>query len=77
VLRVQSAFSGDTFAASNGVAVITFNREGYAVGIANGTVISLHDSTANNNWTRCLSVNLSGLLVSAKFGQPVNGGTCN
>jgi type IV fimbrial biogenesis protein FimT len=78
VLRVQSTFSGgDTFAASNGVAIITFNREGYAIGIPNGTLIALHDSTANSNWTRCLSVNLSGLLVSAKSGQIVNGATCN
>ena len=79
VLRQQSAFSGkDTFDASNAVSVITFNREGYAVGIPNGTLISLHDSTANSNWTRCLSVNLSGLLVSEKFGQTLPGGvTCN
>ena len=77
-LRVQSPFSGsDTFGASNGVNRITFNREGYAAGIPNGTLISLHDSTANTAWTRCLSVNLSGLLVSEKFGQTVNGVTCN
>jgi type IV fimbrial biogenesis protein FimT len=77
-LRVQSPFSGsDTFDASNGVNRITFNREGYAAGIPTGTLISLHDSTANTAWTRCLSVNLSGLLVSEKFGQTVNGVTCN
>jgi type IV fimbrial biogenesis protein FimT len=74
VLRQQSAFSGtDTFDASNGVAVITFNREGYAVGIPNGTLITLHDSTGNTAWTRCLSVNLSGMLASKKF----DGVTCN
>ena len=78
LLRVQSPFSGtDSFDASNAVTLITFNREGYAVGIPNGTLITLHDSTANTNWTRCLSINLSGLLVSEKFGQTVNGVTCN
>jgi type IV fimbrial biogenesis protein FimT len=61
VLRIQSPFSStDTFDASNGVSAITFNREGYAVGIANGTLIELHDSTDTSVWTRCLSVNLSG-----------------
>jgi type IV fimbrial biogenesis protein FimT len=73
VLRVQSAFSGgDTFAANNALAVITFNREGYAIGTTNNTLITLHDSTANSNWTRCLSINLSGLLASKKW----DGVTC-
>jgi type IV fimbrial biogenesis protein FimT len=78
ILRVQSKFSGtDTFGASNNVGVVTFNREGYAVGIANGTLITLHDSTATTAWTRCLGINLSGLLASAKHGDTVNGAVCN
>jgi type IV fimbrial biogenesis protein FimT len=80
IFRVQSTFtSTDTFLASPAYSSITYNREGYAVGITgNGTLIELHDFTANSNWTRCLSVNLSGQLVSEKFGQNVNGGaTCN
>ncbi len=65
ILRMQKPFSStDTFNASNGVSVITFNREGYAVGIANGTLISLHDSTDTSAWTRCLSVNLSGAMTT-------------
>ena len=73
VLRVQPQFtSGDTFTATNAVSIITFNREGYAIGIAAGTLIALHDSTSNTNWTRCLSINLSGLMASLR----ANGGTC-
>src|SRR6202012_3902460 len=40
-LRKQTPFSGsDTFIASNNVSVITFNREGYAAGIPNGTLLA-------------------------------------
>ena len=77
ILRVQVTFSGtDTFNASNGVSVVTFNREGYAIGMANGTLISLHDSTNTNAWTRCLLVNLSGQMTSQQFGVTTNGVTC-
>jgi type IV fimbrial biogenesis protein FimT len=74
VLRVQTPFSGtDTFLASNTVKSVTFNREGYATGIANGTLITLHDSTNNINWTRCLSITLVGLMASQKY----DGVICN
>jgi type IV fimbrial biogenesis protein FimT len=76
-IRKQKPFSGtDTFIASNNVAVITFNREGYAVGMANGTLVTLHDSTNNSAWTRCLSINLSGQMTSELQGTIVNGATC-
>jgi type IV fimbrial biogenesis protein FimT len=77
VLRVQKTFaSTDTFVATNAVAAVTFNRMGYANGIANGTLIKLHDSTGNTNWTRCLSVNLVGMMFSLTNGT-TNGVTCN
>ena len=77
ILRIQSTFTAtDTFLASNGVSSITFNREGYAVGIANGTLVTLHDSTATTAWTRCVSVNLNGMSFTLKYGT-VNGVTCN
>src|SRR5450432_2934716 len=46
ILRVQKTFSGtDTFTASpNTLTTVTFNREGYAAGTANGTLITLHSS---------------------------------
>jgi type IV fimbrial biogenesis protein FimT len=68
VLRVQTPFSStDTFVATNNVGTVTFNREGYAIGIANGTLISLHDITNNTNWIRCLSINLVGMIVSQRY----------
>ena len=74
-LRIQKPFSGtDTFVASNNVTAITFNREGYAVGMANGTLLALHDSTNNNAWTRCLSINLSGQMTSQLQGAVDNNG---
>jgi type IV fimbrial biogenesis protein FimT len=76
-IRKQKPFSGtDTFLASNNVTVITFNREGYAVGMANGTLLTLHDSTNTSAWTRCLSINLSGQMTSELQGITTNGVTC-
>lgn len=65
ILRVQTALnSSDTFVADNSVQAVTFNREGFP---ASGTIgntlflpavtFTLHDSTANGQWTRCLAVN--------------------
>jgi type IV fimbrial biogenesis protein FimT len=77
VLRVQTTFaSSDTFVATNNVGAVTFNREGYANGIPNGTLIALHDNTNTHNWTRCLSINLSGMMRSQTYGT-ANGVTCN
>ena len=78
VLRVQTPFSStDTFVATNAVGAVTFNREGYANGIANGTLIALHDSTNTSNWTRCLSITLVGMMASQTYGTTVNGFPCN
>lgn len=76
-LRIQKTFnSTDTFQATNSVAAINFNREGIAAGIANGTLIKLHDATANSNWTRCVSINMVGQIVSQKYGDVLNAVTC-
>jgi type IV fimbrial biogenesis protein FimT len=77
VLRVQNQFSGnDTFVANNAVSTINFNRDGYANGMANGTLIELHTSPTNNNWTRCLSINLVGMIASQTYGTTTNGVQC-
>ena len=77
ILRVQKPFSStDTFVATNNVGAVTFNREGYANGIANGTLIQLHDATNTQSWTRCLSVNLTGMMMSLTYGT-TNGVACN
>jgi type IV fimbrial biogenesis protein FimT len=76
ILRIQNTFTGtDTFLASNAVSTITFNREGYAVGIPALTLISLHDSTATTAWTRCVSVNLNGMAFTLRYGT-TNGVVC-
>jgi type IV fimbrial biogenesis protein FimT len=77
ILRLQSPFSStDTFQSSNALTAITFNREGYAIGVANGTLITLHDATDTSAWTRCLSINLSGQMTSEQAGTTSNGATC-
>ena len=72
-IRKQKIFSGtDGFVASNNQP-ITFNRQGYAVGLpAAGTVLTLQDSTNNAAWTRCLVINFSGQMTSERAGDPNN-----
>lgn len=70
VLRVQQPFSGtDTFVASNNAAAISFNREGFATGLLNGTLITLHAAPVDNSSTRCLSVSLVGLMAVQTYGN--------
>jgi type IV fimbrial biogenesis protein FimT len=72
VLRIQSTFSGtDTFTANNNLATIPFNREGFAAGVATGTLITLHTSPANSASTRCLSLSVGVIAI-----QPYDGGAC-
>lgn len=74
-LRIQSTFtSTDTFVAAPATSAVTFNREGYAIGMAgNGTLIALHDSTDTTAWTRCLSIAMNGMTQTAKYNQSVTG----
>jgi type IV fimbrial biogenesis protein FimT len=62
VLRVKNAFSGqDTF--TSAVNAVTFNREGFAVGLPNaGILLTVHESTNNSGYTRCLQVTLVGMV---------------
>ena len=77
ILRIQKPFSStDTFVATQNVGAVTFNREGYAIGIAQGTLMELHDSTNTHNWTRCLSINMVGMIVSQTYGTTTNGVQC-
>ena len=79
VLRVQKGFTGtpsDAFNANPNVTAITFNREGFATTTAGfaGTLITLHDSTGNAAWTRCLSISPVGVVaVQTHLSDP---GTC-
>jgi type IV fimbrial biogenesis protein FimT len=77
VLRAQAGFAGtDAFQASNNVSEVTFNREGFASGIANGSLITLHDATNTSSWTRCLSITRIGLMATQLYGVTTNGFTC-
>lgn len=72
VLRVQPQVKGgNSFVANNQLAWITFNRDGYAVGVPAGTQLTLHDPSANPSLTRCLTVSMVGLLSVQRAG-----GTC-
>jgi type IV fimbrial biogenesis protein FimT len=76
LLRLQSAFSGTDSFVSNGISIITFNRDGYAGGMASGTIIILHDLTGNSAWTRCASIAQSGEVTTEQSGTTSNGVTC-
>jgi type IV fimbrial biogenesis protein FimT len=68
-IRTQSAFTGtDTLVANNSLSVITFNREGFAVNMTSGTLLTLHATPAVSASTRCLSVEMIGLLTTQKAG---------
>ena len=73
ILRVQPAFAGSDSFTGGGTPVFTyatFNRMGYApTGQAAVINISLHDSTGNTAWTRCLAVNLIGSVLTEKYGE--------
>jgi type IV fimbrial biogenesis protein FimT len=83
VLRVQSAFSStDTFnstTATTPLWVITFNRDGYAVGVPPASQIELHDSTNTSAWTRCASIAPGGQVTTEQFNanNASNGATCS
>jgi type IV fimbrial biogenesis protein FimT len=69
VVRVQGKFhGGDSFNADNGVSAVTFNREGFAIGTPSPTTITLHDSTGNAKWTRCLAIKTVGMVSTQSAG---------
>jgi type IV fimbrial biogenesis protein FimT len=72
VRRAQRGLAGgDTFNASNAISAITFNREGFAMGLPGTILITLHDATANTLSVRCLQVTIVGQLTILRHG--VNG----
>lgn len=70
VLRTQQAFGGtDTFTSDNAVQAITFNRDGFAAGLpATPITVTLHDSTSNTQWTRCLEIATIGIMSTEHAG---------
>jgi type IV fimbrial biogenesis protein FimT len=69
LLRVQSALgTGDTLVADNTIKAVSFNREGFALGLPGTVTLKLHDATSNSSWTRCLQVSIVGQLQTEKSG---------
>lgn len=64
IYRVQKPFvSTDTFVASGNTNALTFNRDGFAVGLAGAVTIALHNApVAVTAYTRCLQISAVGTL---------------
>jgi type IV fimbrial biogenesis protein FimT len=70
-LKIQRPFSSaDTLVSDHGLTAITFNREGIAWNLGQGFTFTLQDSTANPQYTRCLSGTLVGALSTQIGGAP-------
>jgi len=80
VLRRQLPFanvnSNDTLTNNPVTAAITFNREGFAVNLAQPVVFSLYGPGGIASYTRCLIVGVSGVLLTAQPG-PTALGNCS
>jgi type IV fimbrial biogenesis protein FimT len=62
ILKVQRGFSGlDTLQSNNAVKKVTFSRDGFAFGLPNAITFTLL-SSANAQYTRCLSLTIVGAL---------------
>jgi type IV fimbrial biogenesis protein FimT len=69
VIHVQRPFAlGDTFVANLNVSSVTFNREGFALGIPNTVTITLHAATPNASSTRCVQLTKVGQLSTEAAG---------
>ena len=73
VLRVQAPFananSTDTLTANGNVQAVTFNREGFASGLAGTAIFALHNASNTSAYTRCLELSNTGLLTTVTFGN--------
>jgi type IV fimbrial biogenesis protein FimT len=71
IVKIQRPFSSaDTLASNHGITQITFNRDGIAWNLGQGFTFTLQDSSANAQYTRCLSGTLVGALSTQIGGKP-------
>jgi type IV fimbrial biogenesis protein FimT len=69
IRQIRSAFtSTDTVAPSEQISSITFNREGFAVGIPDDITFEFHNSTNNNAITRCVLLQRMGTALAESYG---------
>jgi type IV fimbrial biogenesis protein FimT len=74
ILRVQKAFTNsEDFQADRGT-YITFNREGFVQTATLPVTLTLHDATANTQYTRCLSFTIVGAMATQTAGHQTAGG---
>jgi type IV fimbrial biogenesis protein FimT len=70
ILRVQRPFgAGDTFNSAPATSAVTFNREGFALGILNNVTVALHAAVPNASSTRCLKITIVGQVTTQTAGQ--------
>jgi type IV fimbrial biogenesis protein FimT len=63
ILRLQKPFANrDTFTAENNIGAISFNREGFAMGLPGPVTITLHDPVPIASYTRCLYATIVGSI---------------
>ena len=69
VLRSQKVIQGgDSLNADSNLSALTFNREGFALGVPGTATLTLHDPTGNSKLTRCLAVSIVGQLQTEQSG---------
>jgi type IV fimbrial biogenesis protein FimT len=70
ILKTQPTFSSnDTLTADHGITQVTFSREGFTASLPGPVTFTLHDSTVNAQYTRCLSATIVGALSTQIGGQ--------
>lgn len=79
VVHSQRAFAGtDTLQADNGVNVITFSREGFAMNLPSAVTFTVHDASVTPQFTRCLSLTIVGALsTQIGGGMTAENNPCN
>ena len=77
ILRIQKPLIGDSMSADNNIRALTFNRDGFAMGLPGAVTIRVQDSTANPAYTRCLSMTIVGATSTQLSGaQTAEGNAC-
>lgn len=70
ILKIQRTFSNtDTLTADNATTQVTFSREGFTSSLPGAVTFTLNDSTANAQYTRCLSATIVGALSTQIGGK--------
>ncbi len=63
ILRIQPAFnSTDTLQSDHSIKAVSFSRDGFSLNLPSAVTFTLHNSTSNAQFTRCLSLTIVGAL---------------